>query len=66
MICQELESIEPEAFRTELVKCLADYYENICDMEGAGDLRVAKSFKCKFTAIHKNIYASVPEIKASS
>jgi hypothetical protein len=66
MICQELDSIEPEAFRTELVKCLADYYENIRDMEGAGCLRVAKSFKCKFTAIHKNIYASVPEIKASS
>ncbi len=28
MICQELDSTEPEAFRTELGKCLADYYEN--------------------------------------
>jgi hypothetical protein len=49
-----------------LVKCLADYYKNIRDMEGAGGLSVAKSFKHKFKAIHEIIYASVPEIKASS
>ncbi len=66
MICQELDSIEPEAFRTELVKCLADYYENIRNMEGAGGLCVAKSFKRKFKAIHRIIYASVSEIEASS
>jgi hypothetical protein len=34
----------------------ADYYENIRDMEDAGGLRVAKSFKRKFKAIHKIIY----------
>jgi len=60
MICQELDSFEPEVFRTELVKCLADYYENIRYIEGAGGLRVAKSFKRKFKAIHEIIYASVP------
>ncbi len=38
----------------------ADYYENIRDMEGAGGLRVAKSFKRKFKAIHEIIYTSVP------
>jgi hypothetical protein len=48
MVCQELDSTEPEAFRTELVKCLTDYYEKFRDMEGAGGLRVAKSFKRKF------------------
>ncbi len=58
MICQELDSIEPEAFHTELIKCLADYYEKIRDMGGAGGLRVAKSFKRKFKAIHQIIYAS--------
>ncbi len=58
MICQELDSIEPEAFHTELVKCLADFYENIRDMEGAGGLHVAKSFKRKFKAIHEIIYVS--------
>ncbi len=54
MMCKELDSIEPEAFHTELVKtakCLADYYEKIRDMEGAGGLRVAKSFKHKFKEI---------------
>ena len=55
MICQELESIEPEAFRTEMVKCLADYYENIRYIEGAGGLRVAKSIKRKFKAIQEII-----------
>ena len=49
-----------------MVKCLAEYYENIRDMEGAGGLCVAKSFKRKFKAIHEIIYASVPEIEASS
>jgi hypothetical protein len=66
MVCQELDSIEPDAFHTELVKCLADYYEKIRYMEGAGGLRVAKSFKRKFKEIKEIIYATVPEIEASN
>jgi hypothetical protein len=51
MVCQEPDSIKPELFRTELVKCLADYSEKIRYMEGAGGLRVAKSFKRKVKEI---------------
>ncbi len=35
MVTQELDEMDPHKFRSELVKCLADYYENVRDMEGA-------------------------------
>jgi hypothetical protein len=67
MVGQELDSIDPDAFRTELVKCLVDYYEKIRDIEGAGGLRVEKSFfKRKFKEMKEIIDATVPEIEASS
>jgi hypothetical protein len=38
---------ERHKFRFVLVKSLADYYENVRDMEGAGGLHCVKSFKRK-------------------
>ncbi len=37
-----------------LVKCLADYYEKIRHMEGAGGLRAVKSFKRRFKEIKRH------------
>ncbi len=48
---QELDEMDPHKFRSELVKCLADYYENVRYMEGAGGLHCVKSFKRKFKDI---------------
>jgi hypothetical protein len=55
---QELGVVKPDAFCTELVKCLADYCENVRDMEGAGGLRLVKSFKRKFKDIEYDLEAS--------
>ncbi len=51
MVTQELDEMDPHKFRPELVKCLADYYENVRDMEGAGGLHCVKSFKRKIKDI---------------
>ncbi len=65
-MADETRLVDPPFIPNTMELVHADYYENIRDMEGAGDLRVAKSFKRKFKAIREITYASVPEIEASS
>jgi hypothetical protein len=63
MVTQELDKMDPHKFRSESVKCLADYYKNVRDMEGAGGLHCVKSFKRKFKDIAP---PTLDSIKASS
>jgi hypothetical protein len=66
LMADETRLVDPPFIPNTMELVQADYYENIRDMEGAGGLCMAKSFKPKFKAIHEIIYAPVPEIEASS
>ncbi len=65
MATQELEKMDHHEFRSELVKCLADYYENVRDIKGAGGLHCVKSVKRKFKDITPPTF-KLDNIEASS
>ena len=53
MVVEELE-LNKDVFRSELIDCLEDYYENILKIDGAGGMPRSSTFKRKFKSISAN------------